>query len=217
MNGSSSSTGTPAKARRTGKPSPSKPEGAVVSRRTARNSVVGASSGRRGSTRTSSTVMAGISGLPHFFENPVDDLELVGVETIDEAVPDGDQVQRGGRLEGGQSLVGEHRLLAATVLGAGLLGDEAPLDHRVDLIRDAAGREPQRGGQLAHAQPAAGRLGQMHQDVVVVHAEAGLGAQIILERRVQGPRALDERAPGTLFVVGQRIGHAETLTPSNLK
>src|SRR4051812_18574060 len=172
MNGSSSPTGTPAKARRTGKPSPSYPDGAVVSRRTARNSVVGASSGRRGRTRTSSTVMAGISGLPHFFENPMDDLEFVGVETVDEAVPDGDQVQRCGRLERGQSLIGEHGLLAAAVLGTGLLADEPPLDHRVDLVRDAAGREPQRGGQLAHAQPVAGRLGQMDQDVVVVHAEA---------------------------------------------
>jgi hypothetical protein len=57
----------------------------------------------------------------------------------------------------------------------------------------------------------------MDQDVVVIHAEAGLGAQVILERRVQRPRALDERAPGTLFVVGQRIGHAETLLLSNLK
>src|SRR3954470_8615976 len=112
MNGSSSLSGTPAKARRTGKPSPSKPVGAVVRRRTGRKPAAGSSCGRRGRTRTSSTVMAGISSLPDFFEHAGDDRELFGVETIDEAVPDGDQMQGGGGLERGESLVGQHGLLA---------------------------------------------------------------------------------------------------------
>src|SRR5688500_10586678 len=65
MKGASSVSGTPAKARRTGKPSPSKPLGAVTRRRTARYSVVAVSSlGSRGRTSTSSTVMAGMIGTP---------------------------------------------------------------------------------------------------------------------------------------------------------
>src|SRR3954454_402843 len=48
MNGSRSRRSTPAKARRTGKPSPSKPEGAVVTDRVRRRTVRGAGTGTRG-------------------------------------------------------------------------------------------------------------------------------------------------------------------------
>ena len=61
MNGSSFARSTPAKARRTGKPSPSKPDGAVVTDTTGRSAAVAASgSGTRGRTRMSSTVTAGM-------------------------------------------------------------------------------------------------------------------------------------------------------------
>src|SRR4051812_264950 len=63
MNGSRSRRSTPAKARRTGKPSPSKPDGAVVTDLTRRRTVPGAGSGTRGSVVVSSTVMAGIADL----------------------------------------------------------------------------------------------------------------------------------------------------------
>src|SRR6195952_1089597 len=98
MNGSSSFVGTPANARRTGKPSPSKPLGAVVSRRTGRKTVVaGSSSGSRGRTRMSSTVIAGMgSDLPDFGEDTGDDGEFVLVEVIDEALSDGGQMGRRG-------------------------------------------------------------------------------------------------------------------------
>ena len=46
MNGSRSRRSTPANARRTGKPSPSKPDGAVVTERTRRRTVPGAGAGR---------------------------------------------------------------------------------------------------------------------------------------------------------------------------
>src|SRR5688572_19022253 len=60
--GSRSARDTPAKARRTGKPSPSNPRGAVVTEVARRSWVVaGSGSGTRGRTRTSSTVMAGMS------------------------------------------------------------------------------------------------------------------------------------------------------------
>src|SRR4051812_22984684 len=133
MNGSSSGMVTPANARRTGKPSPSYPDGAVVSRVTGRYAVAaGSSCGRRGRTRTSSTVIAGISGLSDSVENTPDDFQLVRVEHVDEAVPDSDQVQRSGGDEGGQALVGEHGLLATSVVRTGLLAHQATLDHRVD-------------------------------------------------------------------------------------
>src|SRR5918912_2062185 len=61
MNGSRSPSETPANARRTGKPSPSKPRGAVVIDRTARNWLWrGSRAVTRGSARTLSGVMAGI-------------------------------------------------------------------------------------------------------------------------------------------------------------
>ena len=65
MNGSSSSSSTPANARRTGKPSPSKPDGAVVSRVTGRwRATIGSGLGMRGRTVMSSTVMAGMVAGP---------------------------------------------------------------------------------------------------------------------------------------------------------
>src|SRR3984957_21289371 len=61
MNGSSWRRSTPAKARRTGKPSPSNPDGAVVTETTGRSTVVAASGSlTRGRTRMSSTVTAGM-------------------------------------------------------------------------------------------------------------------------------------------------------------
>src|SRR4051794_36536101 len=60
MNGSRSRRSTPAKARRTGKPSPSKPEGAVVTVRVRRRTVPGAGRGTRARVVVSSTVTAGM-------------------------------------------------------------------------------------------------------------------------------------------------------------
>src|SRR5580704_17900793 len=61
MNGSSSASGTPAKARRTGKPSPSKPAGASVTVFTGRIDERSAGGVMRGSTRLSGTVTAGMA------------------------------------------------------------------------------------------------------------------------------------------------------------
>lgn len=60
MNGSRSRRSAPANARRTGKPSPSNPDGAVVMERTRRCTAVGASAGTRGRTVRSATVTAGM-------------------------------------------------------------------------------------------------------------------------------------------------------------
>src|SRR5437764_8535360 len=60
MKGSSASTGTPAKARRTGKPSPSKPDGAAVTPATGGSTAPAAGSGRRGRVRVSA-VTAGMA------------------------------------------------------------------------------------------------------------------------------------------------------------
>src|SRR3954451_8164150 len=128
MKGSSSLRGTPAKARRTGKPSPSNPVGAVVRRRTFRKAADGSRSGSRGRTRTSSTVMAGMSGLPDLGERAADDGEFVVVEMVDEAVADGLEMQRRGSDERGHAGLGEHGLLAAAVVGTRLLADQPALD-----------------------------------------------------------------------------------------
>ena len=60
MNGSRSAKFTPANARRTGKPSPSKPEGAVVMLRTGRMRASSPTTGKEGTVARSSTVTAGI-------------------------------------------------------------------------------------------------------------------------------------------------------------
>src|SRR6185503_9898775 len=60
-NGSRSDRSTPANARRTGNPSPSKPLGAALTPRTRRNRAPGATGGTRSRVLGSSTVMAGMS------------------------------------------------------------------------------------------------------------------------------------------------------------
>src|SRR3954453_13832499 len=60
-NGSRSRRPPPAKARRTGKPSPSKPDGAVVTERLRRRTVRGAGTGTRARGVVSSTVTAGMT------------------------------------------------------------------------------------------------------------------------------------------------------------
>src|SRR5881394_4096104 len=71
MYGSSRARSTPAKARRTGKPSPSNPDGAVVTDATGRSAAaVGSGSGTRGRTRMSSTVTAGMTTPPHLEVSP---------------------------------------------------------------------------------------------------------------------------------------------------
>src|SRR4051794_32418021 len=62
MKGSSARWLTPAKARRTGNPSPSKPFGAVVTASTRRGVASGAACGTRGSVSGFSTVTAGMTG-----------------------------------------------------------------------------------------------------------------------------------------------------------
>src|SRR5262249_54199528 len=64
MNGSRSARLTPANARRTGKPSPSRPAGAVVMLRTGRMRASGPTSGKDGTVVRSSTVTAGIADPP---------------------------------------------------------------------------------------------------------------------------------------------------------
>src|SRR5512132_1932132 len=59
-NGSRAARSTPAKARRTGKPSPSNPEGAVVTERTGRSAAVGSRSGTLGRA-TVSALIAGMT------------------------------------------------------------------------------------------------------------------------------------------------------------
>src|SRR5215211_9003194 len=59
-NGSRARRSAPAKARRTGKPSPSNPEGAVVTEVTGRSTAVGSRSGTRGRA-TVSALMAGMT------------------------------------------------------------------------------------------------------------------------------------------------------------
>src|SRR5258708_27213239 len=62
--GSSRLMSTPAKARRTGNPSPSKPDGAVVTESTGRSTVVaGSGRGMRGRVSGLSTVTAGMGNL----------------------------------------------------------------------------------------------------------------------------------------------------------
>ena len=60
-NGSSRSRPTPANARRTGNPSPSKPEGAIVTEVTFRSATLPMGSGTLGRTRMFSTVTAGMA------------------------------------------------------------------------------------------------------------------------------------------------------------
>src|SRR5689334_23457145 len=69
MNGSRSRRSTPANARRTGKPSPSCPDGAVVTDRTVRSTACGPGGEIRGSVVTSATVMAGIAAPPFFVDH----------------------------------------------------------------------------------------------------------------------------------------------------
>src|SRR5450631_1157659 len=62
MNGSRARRSTPANARRTGNPSPSRPDGAVVTESTGRSrSMAGSVNGTRGNANGFSTVTAGIS------------------------------------------------------------------------------------------------------------------------------------------------------------
>src|SRR3954454_25206794 len=82
MNGSRSRRSTPAKARRTGKPSPSKPDGAVVTDRTLRRTVPGTGSGTRGRVVVSSTVTPGIAGLLELRVQPVPTLALCDLEVF---------------------------------------------------------------------------------------------------------------------------------------
>src|SRR5438128_4053420 len=64
--GSRARRSTPANARRTGKPSPSRPVGAVVTDATGRSrATIGSTLGMCGSVNGFSTVTAGISGPPH--------------------------------------------------------------------------------------------------------------------------------------------------------
>src|SRR5262245_10182204 len=60
-NGSRSARSTPAKARRTGKPSPSRPPGAALTPRTRRNRASAGTADTRSSVVGSSTVIAGMS------------------------------------------------------------------------------------------------------------------------------------------------------------
>src|SRR3954463_6216082 len=76
VNGSRWGRSKPAKAGRTGKPSPSKPDGAVVTERVRRRTVPGVGSGTRGRVVVSSTVTAGIAGLLELRVQPVLTLAL---------------------------------------------------------------------------------------------------------------------------------------------
>ena len=111
---------------------------------------------------------------------------------------------RGG-LERGVARVGEHRQGHPPVGGARRARDKPGAHQAVEPPGQAARRQVEPLGEVAHAQPALGRLGEVHQHGVVALAEPEAGHELRLQRGVDVGRDLDQAPPGPHLVVVQPV------------
>ncbi|BFO15362.1 hypothetical protein SHKM778_17500 [Streptomyces sp. KM77-8] len=119
--------------------------------------------------------------------------------------PYGRHMMRGDLLHGLHAVLGEDRVQPAAVGLAVLPPDQVAVLHTGDLVREAALGLQRGGGEVAHPHPLVLRLGQVHQDLVIVHRQAER-LQVLLELVRQQPVDLQVGAPGALLRIGQPAG-----------
>src|SRR3954453_1372280 len=95
--------------------------------------------------------------------------------------------------------LGEDGHLAAPVGLDALAFDPAVLLEPVDRVRQATARTLRGDSQFAHPQPIVRRVGQSHQDLVVVVRDAGVALQLLLDAATHYSLSRDVRAPGLLL------------------
>src|SRR4051795_1877175 len=120
---------------------------------------------------------------------------LVLGEMPEEAAADDLDVGRAGVLDHRAAPIGEHRVAAAPVLGAGRARDDALALEPVDEPRHARAAEQDVLGQLRHPQPPARRLAQRAEDLVGGQRQAVAGLELGVELAGEGGVHADEPAP----------------------
>src|SRR3984893_1399319 len=96
----------------------------------------------------------------------------------------------------------EDRERAALVALAALPHDQAPGFHPVDLVREPAAGLGGPVGKLGHPHPAARRLGELDEDLVIVHGQPE-GMQVPVELAHEKLCQAYVGAPRALFLFGE--------------
>jgi LAO/AO transport system kinase len=128
--------------------------------------------------------------------------QRLGVQQVDEVPAHGRHMMRRDLLHGLHAVLGEDRVQAPAVGLAVLAAHQVRVLHPRDLVGEAALGLEGGGREVAHPHPYVLRLGEIHQDLVVVHCQAER-LQVLFELIRQQPVDLQVGAPGALLRIGQ--------------
>ena len=99
------------------------------------------------------------------------------------------------------ALVGQHGERSSSVLGTFLATDQSTLGQPVDSLGKSALGMKQLVRQLGHPDPVRVGLGQVDQDFVVVHSQAGLRLERITELSADETGRVQERPPNKVLLL----------------
>ena len=99
------------------------------------------------------------------------------------------------------ALVGQHGERSSSVLGTFLATDQSTLGQPVDSLGKSALGIKQLVRQLGHPDPVRVGLGQVDQDFVVVHSQAGLRLERITELSADETGRVQERPPNEVLLL----------------
>src|SRR6266545_2052836 len=145
----------------------------------------------------------GVQGAQNSLADPVELADLGGGELVEQVAADALDMPGGGGLEDGEALVGEHGERATLVVRVVLAADPAALLQSRNGMGEPAAGEQDVPGQLAHAERAARRLREAHEDLVIGVRHARVALQLPVQLVEQQPRRAEERSPCLLLAVVQ--------------
>ena len=133
-------------------------------------------------------VGGGQNGLGHIGNG----VELGVGQMVDEQLPHRGEMARRRRRDLGSTLSGDRHERAAPIRGTALLGDEAPLRHTGDMMREPALLPAQLSAQLDGPHPTIGLLGEVHEHGIVRVRQGRLGRKPPSDLAVDTPFAVSE-------------------------
>jgi hypothetical protein len=128
-------------------------------------------------------------------------------------VPDGCYVPGRRGLDSLPARPGHRDQRAPPVAGTVLPGEEPAAEHAGEQVRKPALLPVQGAAELDRPQLAVGRLGELHEDLVLRQGQAGFGLQFTVQpgsKQCSGPQV---RAPGTLLVRGEPLNAHVLIVP----
>jgi hypothetical protein len=138
---------------------------------------------------------------------------LRAVHLIEDQAPDGSHVPGRCRLDRRAAPPGQHYQRTPPVAGTVLPGDEPAAGHARQQVREPALLPVQGEAELERAEPAAGRLAELHENLVLRQREPGFCLQLPVQPGGEQHSGAQVGAPGALLVRGQPLDSHGLIVP----